>query len=356
MKLAFRTDASLEIGAGHVMRCLTLADALATAGAHCCFVSREYRGHLFELIRRRGHELQALPGPDASAGDESNSDWQTDCEQTRTALQGCDLDALIVDHYGLDAAWETGLADCSRRLFVIDDLADRPHRCDLLLDQNLDRRAGDYAELIPSTCQLMLGPQFALLRPDFARLRDYSLRRREHGELRRLLVNMGGTDLPNATSQVLSALHGVPLRSDSEVIVIVGAQAPWLQQVRELAARLPWKLTVKIDIDDMAYEMAESDLAIGAAGSSSWERCCLGLPALTVVLSANQMRVARALEDRGAAASLSLGPGLQTTLLDRLRIIVDDRQILRAMSASAREVTDGQGTGRVIAATSELIH
>ncbi len=150
MRVVFRADASLNIGSGHVMRCLTLANALRESGASCFFVCREHPGNLLELIREQGFEAIGLPLPktfESLHGKHSSSrltyagwlgdSWQRDAEQTLAALNGELADWLVVDHYALDSAWEESLRPACRRLLVIDDLADRDHRCDLLLDQNL---------------------------------------------------------------------------------------------------------------------------------------------------------------------------------------------------------------------------
>ena len=207
MNIIFRTDASLDIGTGHFMRCLTLADALRERGAECRFVCREHAGNLLDVIRQRGFEAYGLPLGDAvtAKSDVSDNllplhaawlgaDWASDAEQTLAAIGDTKFDWLIVDHYALDARWEHRLRCSCHRLMVIDDLADRVHDCDLLLDQNLGRTAADYKERVPATCTVLAGAQYALLRPEFAALRAYSLERRAHPKLKRLLITMGGVE------------------------------------------------------------------------------------------------------------------------------------------------------------------
>ena len=187
--IVFRTDASLAIGTGHVMRCLTLADALRERGARSHFICRTHDGHLIEHIRAHGHQVSALPAT-ASTSMTSNTDnstahahwlgvdWASDALDTLTVLQGLRTDWLVVDHYALDARWEKKLRHGCQRLLVIDDLADRPHDCELLLDQNLGRLASDYDRSVPVSCTVLAGPQHALLRPEFADWRYRSLARR----------------------------------------------------------------------------------------------------------------------------------------------------------------------------------
>jgi UDP-2,4-diacetamido-2,4,6-trideoxy-beta-L-altropyranose hydrolase len=356
----------LTIGAGHVMRCLTLADALTAQGAHCHFISRAHTGHLLELIRQRGFEFTALPAelsaPPAaniqSVGDSAKKpdhapwlgcDWQTDAEQTRAILAKLQPDWLVADHYALDQRWETALRPHYQKLMVIDDLADRHHQCDLLLDQNLGRQPQDYANLVPAQCKVLTGPEYALLRPEFAALRAYSRQRRQQPALKQVLITMGGVDQPNATGQVLQALKGSALPQDCRISVVMGRQAPWLQQVRAQAKGMPWPTEVLVNISDMAQRMADSDLAIGAAGSTSWERCCLGLPTLLVVLADNQRLGAQALQE--AQAALLIGDVNDIAMKLPLAINASaSHHRLQEMSTATAAITDGRGVGKVLKA------
>jgi UDP-2,4-diacetamido-2,4,6-trideoxy-beta-L-altropyranose hydrolase len=228
-------------------------------------------------------------------------DWRADAQQTIAALGNARPDWLIVDHYALDARWERELRNSCRRLMVIDDLADRSHDCDLLLDQNIGRQVGDYEDLAPSFCRTLIGPRYALLRPEFAEMREFSLQRRVAPEVKTILITMGGVDRANATGQVLQALNDCGLPPDIAITVVMGAGAPWIHKVRALAANSPWRTTVLTDVRDMARVMADSDLAIGAAGATSWERCCLGVPTILLAIADNQRQVAVQLDEIGAA-------------------------------------------------------
>jgi len=367
MRINFRADASLQMGSGHVMRCLTLADALKGQGAQCQFISRVHPGHLLEFIRQRGHEVSSLPAtfPQPSPHDTSDStqepahaawlgcDWQTDAQQTRAILSTLQPDWLVVDHYALDQRWEAALQPHYQKLMVIDDLSDRAHCCDLLLDHNLGRKPQDYANLVPTTCQVLTGPRYALLRPEFAALRDYSLKRRANPQIKQLLITMGGVDLSNATGQVLQALKTCPLPQDCRITVIMGLQSPWLRQVREQAQHMPWQTEVLANITDMAQRMADSDLSIGAAGGTSWERCCLGLPTLMVVLADNQWPGARALQEVRAASLIGGVSEIATQLPLAVQALRQDLQLMH-MSTAASAVADGHGVYRVLQALGML--
>ncbi len=362
LNVVFRVDASLQIGSGHVMRCLALADALKSNGVHCNFISRTPPGHLLEVIRQHGHTATALPAfkaisttviqpvPQLTHYEWLGCDWQTDAQQTGTILADLQPDWLVVDHYALDQRWEEALAPHYRKLLVIDDLADRSHHCDLLLDQNLGRQPAHYAPWVPAHCRVLTGPHYALLRPEFAALRAYSLQRRQaHPALRQLLITMGGVDQPNATGQVLQVLKACALPANCRITVVMGLTAPWLQNVQELAAQMPWPTAVVVNVSDMAQRMADSDLVIGAAGSTSWERCCLGLPTLMMVLADNQQAGAQALEAAQAARLIGVVSDIATQLSPAvLELIESVSQSQMSLAASA--ITDGYGVEEILKA------
>lgn len=359
--VAFRADASLDIGSGHVMRCLTLADALRQQGMSCQFVCRTHPGHLIDGIRRRGHAVLALPNASPARGRVNGAGnpahaawlgaaWQDDAAQTNAALATDPPDWLVVDHYALDHRWESSMRRPGRRLMAIDDLADRVHDCELLLDQNLGRVVQDYRGKVPPACNVLAGPSYALLRPEFAMLRPASLARRAEPRLRHLLITMGGVDRDDTTSLVLDALATSSLPADTHVTVVMGARAPWINHVRERASALPWRCEVEVDVDDMAGLMARCDLAIGAAGSSAWERCCLGLPTLMMVLADNQRAAAAHLERAGAAIALPSSTDLATELRRTVDAMVKDPGALVTVSRSAAAIADGLGAQRVLAA------
>lgn len=361
MHVVFRTDASIQIGTGHVMRCLTLADALTASGAMCQFICRAHEGNLIEFIQSEGYVVHALPNRLVSGASStrvtaaalSHSHWlgvtqAEDAEDCVPILAAQRPDWLIVDHYALDACWERSLASHAGKLLVIDDLADRPHACDLLLDQTFGRDARDYGSLTPLDCRILCGSQYALLRPEFAALRPYSLQRRDMPALRTLLITMGGVDKDNATGRVLRALRTCPLPLGCRISVVMGAMAPWLDEVCKDAQVMPWPTQVLVATSDMAQLMVDSDLAIGAAGATSWERCCLGLPSVMLVLAANQRKVAQGLAQSGAAKLIDLSQWSPALLRETLLPLIDDPAHLLRMSECARSIVDGSGVNAVM--------
>lgn len=349
MHIAFRADASIQIGTGHIMRCLTLADVLREHGAQCIFICRQHPGHLLDLIRQRGHKVHPLPVgesfPEMQGGPAHaawlGADWASDAAETRQALGQLNVDWLVVDHYALDHRWEQTMRTQAQQIMVIDDLADRMHDCDLLLDQNLGRTKQDYASLLKSGACTFIGPQYALLRPEFSQWREYSLARRQNPQLKNLLITMGGVDKGNATGQVLDALKLCQLPADLNISVIMGPHAPWLAQVQVQAEAMPWPTQVLAGVSNMAQLMADSDLAIGAAGSTSWERCCLGVPTIQLVLADNQKEAADALEELKAVISITAAQDLNSKEITRIQN-VSTTQLL-SLSTLAAAVCDGSG-------------
>lgn len=354
MKFVFRTDASVEIGTGHVMRCLTLADALRERGAQTLFICRPHRGHMLEQIRARGHELRVMsPAADAcaaaSAGDTPHSawlgvQWDVDARETLQLIGGERVDWLVVDHYALDRRWERELRQACRRIMIMDDLADRSHDCDLLLDPTLGRKHADYTTLVSRNTKMFSGPQYALVRPEFAMRRAESLARRVEPELRHLLVTMGGIDKGNATGLVLDALDVSSLPPHLRVTVVMGTAAPWLSVIQERASKMRLATDVRVRVDNMAGLMANSDLAIGAAGGTSWERCCMGLPTIQLVLAANQKVIADRLASVGAVTYAN-----EITLRKILETLsnADWANQLADQSRIASKITDGLGAERM---------
>lgn len=359
MLVVFRADASIQIGTGHVMRCLTLADELTRQGQECRFICREHSGHLGDLINSKGYGLTLLPPPPDQPLQQTNSasddyarwlgvPWQEDANQTLDAISTLKKPYwLVVDHYALDAKWERMLSSTVSRIMVIDDLANRPHECALLLDQNLGRVKSDYDGLLPAECQRLIGARYALLRPEFAALREQSLSRRKIPELKRILISLGGVDRANVTGQVLTALARSSLPAGTELDIVMGASAPYLDEVRQQAAQLPFKATVSVNVKDIAERMYFADLSIGAPGGTSWERCCLGVPAVLVILAENQLSGAKALEAVGAAIMISES-ALVEALLPLICTELSNSSKLVSMCKAAADITEGQGVLYVV--------
>ena len=354
-RIAFRVDASVSIGTGHVMRCLTLANALQKQGAECVFVCRPHDGHLIRQIEARGYQIEALSPPVqlTQAGDDLpharwlGTDWTADAAETAGILRDRHIDWLVVDHYGLDFRWEEKLRACCRRIMVLDDLADRKHDCAMLVDQSLGRSDADYRGLIGAGTRLFLGTKYALLRAEFAEKRVPSLVRRQAASFRHVMISMGGIDRQNSTGRVLDLLQGCPLPAGLHISVVMGENSPSLGRVREMALLMARSTQVLVGVTNMADVMQDCDLSIGAAGGTSWERCCLGLPTIMLVLAENQLFNARSLERAGAVRVVTNAEGA----VDKLTDLIHSGQLatfLRQTSLAAAKLVDGLGVRRIV--------
>lgn len=333
MKIAFRADGGEGVGYGHVMRCLTLADALARRGARCHFLSRALPGHLAERIAAAGHGLTCLPAK-LAAGDDARF-----CLDVLGETGPWDW--VVVDHYDLDPSWEEALGAAARRRLVIDDLG-RPHSCELLLDQN-DADSARYAGKLPPHCRALLGPRYALVRPEFAARRAAG--RVRDGRIRRVLVFFGGADASGATRLALAALAA--LAAPPAVDVVVGAAVPDRADVARACAQLP-ACTLHVDTDRMAELMDAADLYVGAGGSVTWERLTLGLPGLVVAVAENQVETSRRLARVGAHWYLGRLTELSVSRLQQaLELAQAMPETLLSVAQAAGAVTDGRGALRV---------
>jgi UDP-2,4-diacetamido-2,4,6-trideoxy-beta-L-altropyranose hydrolase len=295
MKVIFRVDSSTQIGSGHLMRCLTLAGQLQKKyGAEVGFISRDLSGNLHALIREQGYKLFVLPRAAEDKSLTGYAAWLTvpqvvDADDTVHILQRMDKpDLLVIDSYAIDSVWEKKLRPYVEKIMVIDDLANRPHDCDILLDQNfyLDKEHR-YDGLVPVDCRLKLGPEHALLREEFYDARKH-LRQRD-GSIRNILVFYGGSDLTNETMKALQAIVKLQ-RSDIQVNVIVGSSNPHKAEVKAFCQQYSF-LQYYCQVDNIAEFMNEADLSLGAGGTTTWERCFLGLPAIVTAVAENQVRI-----------------------------------------------------------------
>ncbi len=337
MNIFFRTDASIDIGTGHVIRCLTLSDELRQNGVNIGFICREETGNLIEYIEKRGYYVHRLP---------ADIDIETDIQLTQRILERHAMkpDWLVIDHYDIDSSWESPLREFVRKIMVIDDLANRQHDCDLLLDQNCRLNGNNYNGLVPDNCMKLLGPKYALLRPQFLKARE-NLRERT-SEVKRILVFMGGTDTTNETSKALRAIQMLN-RPDIAIDTIIGASNPYRIEIIDLASQMP-NTNCYFQVDNMAELMALADLCIGAGGTTTWERCCLGLPTIVIVIAENQIEIAENLAKKETVINLGWFEHIKKSdIEDALKILINNHEKSRTMSTKARELVDGRGAERV---------
>lgn len=353
MKAVFRVDASAKMGIGHLMRCLTLAEALHERGAHIRFICREHTGNLIALLQQKAVPVTALPSPptnDTTLG-EDYAAWlgvtqAEDAQQTIEVLNGEKPDWLIVDHYGLNVEWEQRLRPHVGRLMVIDDLANRRHDCDVLLDQNYSAEGGHrYQGLVSDSCKLLVGPSYALLRAEYAAYRK-TLRTRD-GQVRRVLVFFGGSDPQNMTGLALEALSHAELRH-LVVDVVIGANNSHREALERQSRARP-QTTIYDPRPHLADLMAQADLAIGAGGATTWERMCLGLPTVVISIAENQLPASEALAEAKLIHYAGHFSDIKTDQLTQL-LIQQSRAIekLAGLSTKNQLEVDGLGALRLV--------
>lgn len=292
MLVIFRADSSITIGSGHLMRCLTFAERMRKEkNAEVHFISRDLEGNLHGKIKDAGFPLHILPCHPIDKSLDGYDAWLTvpqavDAAETKDVLRGLGkVNRLVVDNYALDITWEREMRPFVDKIFVIDDLANRKHDCDILLDQsfyvNMDTR---YTSLVPANCKLFLGPAYALLREEFYRERVRLRKRR--GIAQNLLIFYGGSDLTNETMKAVRAVVCTGA-TNITVNVIVGASNPHKDEIITFCRAYNF-LNVHVQVNNMAELMGEADLALGAGGSTIWERCFLELPSIVTAVAENQ--------------------------------------------------------------------
>jgi UDP-2,4-diacetamido-2,4,6-trideoxy-beta-L-altropyranose hydrolase len=319
--VVFRADASPSIGGGHVMRCLSIARAFDHVGWHVAFASRS------EFVR----DLAALSGLQPEIVVHEDFDKAATLEAHFPS--GCEL--LVTDHYGLDIKFERACRPWANRILVVGDYPGRQHDCDILLDPTLGRMHLEYEPFVPADCSVFVGPRYAPIRPEFVGVQSKS----PSQGVGKVLVSMGATDPDNITGLVLGELAGL----DLEIDIVLTSGAPHLSDVR---SKNVGNLHVDVDAAQLACLMQAADLAIGASGSSAWERCAAGLPSLLFVIADNQTEVAHNLESAGAAKVLGRPEDVpKGEILEAIRAMNTNELI--AMSMGALGLCDGRGAMRV---------
>lgn len=304
MNIYIRTDASIEIGTGHVQRCLVLAEELRKKNVNITFICREWHGNLIEFIQRKGFPVMSLP-PINSRNSEQNENittwmqhnWEKDAYQTMSQMMKQEdiINWLIIDHYGIDSKWERTIKPVVKKIMVIDDLANRPHECDVLLDQNLYRDIDNrYKKLVPTHSILLLGLKYLLIRQEY---RNVTCINKRSNHVKRILISFGGSD---PTNETMKAIRAIKLISKEDIIVdvLIGHSNPHYSTIKKYCMNIP-TINIHFQIDYVAKLMAKADLAIGSGGSTTWERCYMRLPTITIETATNQSEILSYLSEIG---------------------------------------------------------
>ena len=346
MRFAFRVDSSPKIGMGHLMRCLTLATGLRQRGFECYFICRDFSGNGVQHIRDNGFQLELL----SIEGIELDSTWLgvpqlQDANDTTDILSKTCVDWLIVDHYDIDKIWEAEARSKfpDMKIMVIDDLANRMHDCDVLLDQTYGRSVSEYHALVPADTKFCMGTEFALLKTRFKQLREQNLRNEKPpNEKCHILVTLGGGHNFIPIQVIGEVLRQLATEYEFSATVLTGSTPQeLLGDYKNMGSRIEL-ISFSNDIEN---EMMKADFVIGAGGGTSWERCCLGLPTVVLTIADNQIEIAKILDKKKAGISV------KTTAEDISSAVIEmlsDPVLRHEMSKNAASLCDGNGVSRVV--------
>lgn len=336
MNVIIRADASNVIGSGHVMRCLSLADSLSQKRANVTFICRDLPENLFSLVNKRNFQVIPLTAKDSK---------KQDFNLLNYANNNGKPDWLIIDHYDLNRDWERQARPYVKKILVIDDFTHRAHDCDVLLNQNFyEKPQSLYKGLLPDTCQKLVGPSFALLHSTFREFRQ-KLRRRD-GLIKKVLIFFGSGD---STGETIKSLKTITLLNNPEIHwdVVVGENNVEKEAIKGLCKKIPLS-TFHCQTNNMPQLMHQADLALGAGGSTTWERCCMSLPSLLISTASNQESIAKSADTQ--KFGIYLGPSQKVTpqlIKDQLETLLANPEKVLQFSKNASVLVDGNGGNRV---------
>ena len=323
-KCALRLDANTQIGTGHLMRSLTLADELMTHGYECHFLSIDLEENLCELLTLKGHRIHNI----------------RDDTEALKILDDLEPAWLIVDHYELDRGFETQAKSSVQSVLVIDDLANRHHNCDILLDHNPLIEPGEYLPWVGPECQLLLGADYALLRSEFQHIRHSGAQEWQKG-----LICFGGTDPQNVLLRVLQGLEQAESNTDIEWTCIAGMTNPHWQQLQDFSSKSRLKINLLDHSDEIGKLLSTHDFAIGASGGMLWERMCIGVPTLAIAIAENQRPGINLLKHFNLAATLEVDAISASSLEQSLIQVRQNASVYRQRN---QEMLDGMGASRTV--------
>lgn len=338
MKVVFRVDSSGSIGAGHLIRCLALAQELQYRDIETFFISQNNLLPLREYLLSSGHKIFDIP-----QSIPLKFDWKRDSEETLEILKDLAADILIVDHYQLDKKWQESVKESINKLVVIDDKPGRKLFCDILIDQNLGRKPDHYLPFIEGDPKLLLGTKFVLIREEFRLNKERAFKRRKKFEgIKSILLTFGGSESSSSYLNIIKVLSEIKLKNIFEVKLAPGFELQQDKYSKDFLKSKKLKIRVLDNPLNIYESMVTSDLCIGYAGSSSWERCILGLPALLKVKSDNQLFIAENLEKLGAAKIWK-----EEYELKKLVQKMDEKENWVKVVDASLKICDGKGTHRV---------
>jgi len=299
--VAFRVDSSFHIGSGHVMRCITLANALLKdMSVNILFFCRSYEGNVIDVINYNGFEVIAMVANESpKKNDSSYQTWlgatqDTDAEEFITAANKYGInkfDLIVIDHYATSEKWERKVSSITDCIAAIDDLANRRHFCDFLIDQNYFKNyESRYNSLINKETKKLLGPNYTLLREEFSDLQKELPPFEKRFTKKIVTIFFGGTDPDNHSEKSLRGLLA-KLGESYNINVILGKSNPNIARLKKYEKQFV-QVTVYIQVNNMSQHIGQSLLFVGAIGATTWERCLCGTPGLVSSVAENQIQAA----------------------------------------------------------------
>jgi UDP-2,4-diacetamido-2,4,6-trideoxy-beta-L-altropyranose hydrolase len=333
-----RADASEQIGSGHLMRCLALAQAWQDTGGAAVFASAMGSPGTELRLRTEGLETVQLPVEPGSAEDAA-----------RTIALAREIGAswIVADGYHFGADYQRAVKDAGLKLLFIDDNGHAVSYCaDIVLNQNLHAHAGLYEDRDADT-QLLLGPRYALLRREFLQWRGWQ--REFPAVARKLLVTMGGGDFENVTSNIIGALPQIGVEG-LEIVVVVGENNSHYEQLEAAASNSPVLVRLANSVSNMSELMVWADVVIASGGSTNWELAFLGVPSCVIVVANNQLQIAEALEAQGIVINMGWFSKVdESKLAESVENLLKSKVARKDMSRRGRFLVDGHGSRRTAA-------
>ncbi len=330
----FRVDGNQQLGLGHIMRCLTLAKRLHSGGFSILFICSQSNEGALSLVKKNHYDIALIPFSETA---------ENDAKPCLDIIRGLDVVLVVTDHYMLDFCWEKILYSELYSLLVIDDLANRKHYCDVLVDSSYGRVSVDYDGLCNESCKLLLGSDYCLLRPEFRESVEVAVRKRQSCNcIQTVLINFGATDHKGFSKKCVEILK--LLNFEGSIRILLSSASDSRSELEAVCANTE-NVYLHLDEPNVPALMLTADLAIGSVGTSSWERCCLGLPTIGIVVAANQLNIAAQLENIGAMRLCEY-----ENLIETLGDMVPDMNVPRwkEMSEKSFKVCDGLGLERVV--------
>jgi UDP-2,4-diacetamido-2,4,6-trideoxy-beta-L-altropyranose hydrolase len=338
MHILIRVDASLDIGGGHFIRCFMLAQALSKKGYIITFASIFLPNYFRKMLQNEGFNYLNLEKSEVNL---LCLDEVLDAKNL-ISLSGHQVwNWVIVDHYSLSSIWEFEIRPVAKKIFSIDDLANRNHNCNLLLDQNYEDDSR-YTPIVNKDCELLLGPKYALINPELLNYKNFL----KNGEVKKVLIYFGASDRGNLTGKTFDILSGDEFKH-LYLDVVYGIHYQFLGNLKNMASTRG-RATLYGPQPHLGKLMQRADLAIGAGGVSNWERLCVGLPSIVIAIAQNQVKISKNLGEIGLISYLgSIDDVSELDISSALRNLCAKNHLAK-VQAAGQELCDGLGVSRVV--------